>query len=77
MVASELRPILGRLSGRVDTATAMGCLPVWLWFPLGAGRGYVIAGESGSLWGAGGGVLLGLLPMGWLIRAMRRRQGFR
>lgn len=52
----------------------MGCLPILLLFPLGAGLGYLIAGESGSLWGAGVGVLLGLLLMGLLIRAMRQRR---
>ena len=52
----------------------MGCLPVLLLFPLGAGLGYLIAGKLGSLWGAGVGVLLGLLLMGLLIRAMRQRR---
>lgn len=50
----------------------MGCLPILLLFPLGAGIGYLIAGESGALWGAG--AVLGLLLTGLLIRAMRQRR---
>ena len=53
----------------------MGCLPVLLLFPLGTGLGYLVGGDLGALWGAGIGVLLGLLLMGLLIRAMRQRQG--
>ncbi len=52
----------------------MGCLPVLLLFPLGAGVGYVVGDDAGALWGAGIGVVLGLLLMGLLIRAMRQRQ---
>ena len=59
---------------RADTAATMGCLPVLLLFPLGAGIGYLVAGELGMLWGAGIGVMLGLLLMGLLIRAMRQRR---
>jgi len=51
----------------------MGCLPVLLLFPLGAGVGYLVGGDVGALWGAGLGVVLGLLLMGLLIRAMRHR----
>lgn len=52
----------------------MGCLPVLLLFPLGAGIGYLVAGERGALWGAGIGVTCGLVLMGLLIRAMRQRR---
>lgn len=51
----------------------MGCLPLLLLFPLGFGVGYVIAGSSGALWGAGIGLLLGVLVMGLFIKALRRR----
>ncbi|MEO6800849.1 MAG: hypothetical protein ABI178_13000 [Rhodanobacter sp.] len=49
----------------------MGCLPVLLLFPLGAGLGYLVAGERGALWGAGLGLLSGLLCMTWFVKAMR------
>jgi hypothetical protein len=52
----------------------MGCLPVLLLFPLGAGVGYLVGGDVGALWGAGIGVGLGLLLMGLLIRALRLRR---
>jgi hypothetical protein len=52
----------------------MGCLPVLLLFPLGAGAGYLIAGQSGALWGAGIGLLLGFVLMGIFIRALRGRR---
>jgi hypothetical protein len=51
----------------------MGCLPVLLLFPLGAGLGYLVGGDVGALWGADIGVVLGLLLMGLLIRAVRQR----
>jgi chromate transport protein ChrA len=50
----------------------MGCLPLLLLFPLGFGIGYLIAGPRGALWGAGIGVLLGVLAMGLFIKALRR-----
>lgn len=52
----------------------MGCLPLLLLFPLGCGVGYLIHGQTGALWGAGVGFLLGLLTMGWFIKAMRGRR---
>lgn len=52
----------------------MGCLPVLLLFPLGAGIGYLVAGDLGALWGAGIGVTLGALLMGLVIRFMRRHR---
>lgn len=50
----------------------MGCLPLLLLFPLGFGLGYLIGGSRGGLWGAGIGLLLGVLAMGLFIRAVRR-----
>jgi hypothetical protein len=41
--------------------------------PVGRGRGLLIGGDVGALWGAGLGVVLGLLLMALLIRAMRQR----
>lgn len=41
----------------------MGCLPVLLLFLRGAGVGYLLGGDAGALWGAGLGVVLGLLLM--------------
>ena len=52
----------------------MGCLPLLLLFPLGAGIGYLVAGNIGALWGAGIGVALGGVLMGLLMRLMRRRR---
>ena len=51
----------------------MGCLPVLLLFPLGFGLGYLFGGASGSLWGAGIGLLLGLGSMAVFVRGLRRR----
>lgn len=52
----------------------MGCLPVLLLFPLGFGVGYLFAGNSGALWGAGTGLLLGLLSMALFVKALRGRR---
>lgn len=52
----------------------MGCLPVLLLVPLGFGLGHLLAGNPGALWGAGGGLLLGLLLMALLIKALRGRR---
>ncbi|TPG09858.1 hypothetical protein EAH75_15120 [Rhodanobacter glycinis] len=41
----------------------MGCLPLLLLFPAGFGVGYLIGGDLGGLWGAGAGLLLGVLAM--------------
>ena len=49
----------------------MGCLPLMLLLPLGCGVGYLLAGQTGALWGAGIGFLLGLLAMALLIKALR------
>ena len=52
----------------------MGCLPLLLLFPLGAGVGYLCGGAAGALWGAGAGLVLGLAAMGWLVRILRGRR---
>ena len=52
----------------------MGCLPVLLLFPTGFGIGYLIAGDLGALWGAGVGLLLGVLLMIAFIKALRSRR---
>jgi hypothetical protein len=52
----------------------MGCLPVLLLFPLGAGVGYLIDGQIGALWGAGAGLVAGLALMGVFLRALRGRR---
>jgi hypothetical protein len=51
----------------------MGCLPILLLFPLGFGVGYMLAGNSGALWGASIGLLLGLLLTALFIKALRGR----
>jgi hypothetical protein len=53
----------------------MGCLPVPLFFLAGFGLGYVANGQHGALWGAGIGLVLGLIGMGIMIRAMRGSDG--
>ncbi|TCV92766.1 hypothetical protein EC912_106104 [Luteibacter rhizovicinus] len=50
----------------------MGCLPLPLFLLLGFGIGYLVDGRSGSVWGGGIGLLVGLLLTGWLLRKMRR-----
>jgi hypothetical protein len=52
----------------------MGCLPILLLFPLGFGIGYLFDGQTGALWGAGTGLLLGLLVMALFVRALRARR---
>lgn len=52
----------------------MGCLPVLLLLPLGAGIGYLIGGDVGALWGAGIGVALGLAAAGAVIKLIRGRR---
>ena len=49
----------------------MGCLPVPICFLLGCGIGYLAAGQMGALWGAGIGLLVGLVGMGVLVKALR------
>jgi hypothetical protein len=52
----------------------MGCLPLLLLFPLGFGIGYLMAGATGGLWGAGIGFVLGVLAMAMFIKALRGRR---
>ncbi len=52
----------------------MGCLPLPLLFLAGCGIGYVVGGQSGALWGAGIGLLLGLVGMALLLKALRGRR---
>jgi len=52
----------------------MGCLPIPLFFLVGFGVGYVVDGQSGALWGAGIGLLVGLVSTGVMIRALRGRR---
>ncbi|MEO8780259.1 MAG: hypothetical protein ABI389_16545 [Rhodanobacter sp.] len=52
----------------------MGCLPLVLLFPLGAGIGYLVAGDIGALWGSGIGMVLGVALIGLLISCMHRRR---
>ncbi len=52
----------------------MGCLPILLLFPLGIGVGYLLDGQAGALWGAGSGLLLGLLLLALFVKAMRARR---
>jgi hypothetical protein len=52
----------------------MGCLPILLLFPLGFGIGYLAGGDIGGLWGAGAGLLLGVLAMVLFVKALRGRR---
>ena len=52
----------------------MGCLPVLLLFPLGFGIGYLAGGDVGGLWGAGIGLLLGVVAMVLFVKALRGRR---
>jgi hypothetical protein len=49
----------------------MGCLPLLLLFPLGAGAGFLLADAAGVLWGAGSGCMLGVVAMGMFVRMLR------
>lgn len=53
----------------------MGCLPIPLFFLVGVGIGYAAAGERGALWGAGAGLVVGLIGMAALLKAMRGSDG--
>ncbi|MBB6184661.1 hypothetical protein [Oleiagrimonas soli] len=50
----------------------MGCFPLIFTFALGTGIGYAVNGPSGALWGAGIGLLLGIVSGVALVKAMRR-----
>ena len=49
----------------------MGCFPLIVLFALGTGVGYALDGHLGALWGAGIGLLLGLLAGAGMGKAMR------
>ncbi|MBB5360877.1 hypothetical protein HDE76_004125 [Rhodanobacter sp. ANJX3] len=53
----------------------MGCLPVPLFFLIGFGVGYLVDGQHGALWGAGIGLVVGVIGMGIMIKAMRGSDG--
>jgi O-antigen/teichoic acid export membrane protein len=50
----------------------MGCLPLIVFFVLGAVIGYVFWGDNGMLWGSGIGLVLGLLSAGWFVWWLRK-----
>lgn len=53
----------------------MGCLPLIVFFVLGALLGYAFWGDTGMLWGSGIGLALGLLSAGmfvWWLRKVRQ-----
>jgi hypothetical protein len=53
--------------------SAMGCLPIPILFVLGVLIGNWLWGDQGALWGAGIGLLLGLILFGVFIVKMRQR----
>ncbi|GLQ99635.1 hypothetical protein [Dyella mobilis] len=55
----------------------MGCLPLLVFFLLGALIGYVCGGAVGVLWGCGIGLALGLLSIGAFIWLLRKENGTR
>lgn len=53
----------------------MGCFPLLALFVLGTGIGYAVDGRAGAVWGAGAGVLAGVvagLALMWVMRRSRR-----
>ena len=53
----------------------MGCFPLIALFVLGTGIGYAVAGRTGAVWGAGAGLLAGIvagLALMWALRRCRR-----
>lgn len=51
----------------------MGCLPIPILFVLGVLVGEWLWGDRGALWGAGIGLLLGVVLFGIFIMVLRRR----
>jgi hypothetical protein len=51
----------------------MGCLPLIVLWLVGIGLGYLLSGPAGALWGAGAGLLAGLLVAAEFARRMRGR----
>lgn len=52
----------------------MGCLPLPILFVLGFLIGRAAAGDSGALWGAGIGLLAGIVLGGIFVMLVRRRR---
>ena len=52
----------------------MGCLPIPILFVLGVLIGNWLWGDRGVLWGAGIGLLLGVLLFGLFIAKLRQRR---
>lgn len=52
----------------------MGCLPLPLLFVLGVVIGNAFWGDTGALWGAGIGLLLGGMATAALVNLLRRRK---
>ncbi|WP_019466726.1 hypothetical protein [Dyella japonica] len=52
----------------------MGCLPLPILFVLGFLIGRAVAGNNGALWGAGIGLVLGIVLGGLLVMMIRRRR---
>ena len=52
----------------------MGCLPIPILFVLGVLIGNWLGGDRGVLWGAGIGLLLGVILFGIFIVKLRQRR---
>ena len=52
----------------------MGCLPIPILFVLGVLIGEWLGGDRGALWGAGIGLLLGMILFGIFIVKLRQRR---
>jgi len=50
----------------------MGCLPIPLFALIGFGIGYLVDSRTGSVWGGGIGLVIGLVLMVVVFRAMRK-----
>lgn len=53
----------------------MGCLPLIVFFVLGALIGYAFWGDTGMLWGSGIGAGLGVISAGLLVWLLRVAKG--
>ncbi|GAB3791712.1 hypothetical protein [Dyella agri] len=64
------------MSAPVDrlAKTFMGCLPIPILFVLGVLAGEWLGGDRGALWGAGIGLLLGVILFGIFIVKLRQRR---
>lgn len=52
----------------------VGCLPIPILFVFGALVGKWLGGDRGTLWGAGIGLLSGLILFGLFVAKLRRRR---